>query len=207
MLCVAYNQDSVYGRFFLLFINDLLSKICEPPPSEMKSEVEADGTIACLSIYKGADVMINEVLMAPNLIGTTFAAVDVPATTTNQSYDYGLAAAYLITRALFGNKSRETKEMKVYDEMLSKYDPFKITLSEPRLDVELRLGTPQNVEELKHGKAVRYYGSIKYGFRQDRELMWLAIIFEQDRVDTILAGSFLDYRKIYILENEWHKGR
>ena len=156
------------------------------------------------SVYKGIDVMINEVLEAPNLIGTEFALVQAPKGADKRSYDYGLAAAYLITRALFRNRAAEEQQARNYAALLSKYDPFKVSIGELRHDFEARFGPPQITEKLEQGKELRYYGSVKYGFSHGRNLMWYAIVFMNNRVTTILADDFLDQNKIRELEDKLH---
>ena len=198
--CVAYHQCNVYGKYYLVFTNRCLSAICDPPRKEMV-RVPYRGSWLNKSILGDPEVRISRVLESTNLLGTAFGVASKRDGKANRSIDPGLTAAYALTKSLCAGNAREKERAKTYATLLDKYDPYKIELGTDILAVEQRLGTPQITLSLGMETEMRYYGSIEYGLRACRELMWLAVVYDKGKVIRVFSEDFLDYDKIRDLEN------
>lgn len=202
--CIAYYRSEIFGEYYLVFTNGHLSKVCEPPPTEMK-RVPYQDTWANLSMLGDPEVRIAKVLNAPDMIGPPLVAALKPARPPKRSWDPGLTAAFLLTKRLFTNKAREAEERRTWEVLLERYDPFRTELGMTVEAVETRLGKPQITEALEPDRSIRYYGNIKYGLSGSRELMWLAVVYEKGQVIRVLSHDFVDFEKIRTLEENARK--
>ncbi|MGI6099662.1 MAG: hypothetical protein GX174_02835 [Lentisphaerae bacterium] len=97
-------------------------------------------------------------------------------------------------------KAREARRERTYRALLEKYDPFGLELGATLKAVEARLGPPAITARLDADCEMRYYGSVEHGLMGNRNLMWLVLVFDKDKVIRIFADDFVDYGKIKKLE-------
>ena len=199
--CVAYYRGEIYGKYYLLFTNGHLSKVCKPPPFEMR-EIAYEGTWAVIRVLGDPEARIIETLAATDMIGPALVADLRPAKPPKQSWDPGLTAAFLLVKWLFGDRQREAAQRREWEALLVKYDPFAIELGMAREDVEGRLGKAQITEELGPERNICFYGNIKYGLMGSEQLMWLAVVYNQGRVVRVFSHDFVDWGKIRQLEEK-----
>ena len=122
----------------------------------------------------------------------------------------GMAAAIVLTilggpallhvPAANETNAREARRERTYRALLEKYDPFGLELGATLKAVEARLGPPAITARLDADCEMRYYGSVEHGLMGNRNLMWLVLVFDKDKVIRIFADDFVDYGKIKKLE-------
>ena len=191
--CVTYFRNDVYGKYYLVFINERLVKICNPPPFELISEPLSGGGVCVFPVLGNPETRIDAVLQAEDLIGPKLTAALVPQTPPKQSVDWGLTAALVLTSLVLGNPSRDHKREHMYWALVEKFDPYKIALGSNRESVESHLGKPHIIESLDKDREMRYYGSIWFGLQWGRKLMWLSVVYENDKVVQVLSRDFVDF--------------
>jgi hypothetical protein len=202
--CIAYCRSDKWEVYYLVFTNQRLTSICEPPPFETREVPYGDSSMI-VPVLGDPEVQIDKVLSASDLIGPSlFAALDIedPQVAPKSSTDPGLTAAYLLTQKLFSNKNKDAERARKYRSLLEKYDPFKASIGSTMQDAEVRLGKPQIVEKISPKREMRYYGSIEYGKTANRELMWLSLVYDDGKVVRVFSDRFVDYDKIRLLEKE-----
>jgi hypothetical protein len=199
--CIAYYRSEVFGKYYLVFTNDYLSAVCEPPPFQMR-RVPYEGSWSNESVLGDPEVRIAKVLSAPDMIGPALVAALKPATPPKRSWDPGLTAAYLLTRKLFTDKTQEAQRESAYRALLEKYDPFRIDLGITLQVVEARLGKPRITEALDVDREMRYYGSVEYGLMGSRKLMWMVLVVDKGKVIRVFTDDFVDYEKVRKLEEK-----
>ena len=192
--CITYYRNDVSERYYLVFLNERLVKICNPPPFEMIKVPQTDGTVWVQRVLGNPETRIDAVLHAEDLIGPKLPAALVPQTPPppKQSVDWGLTAAFVLTKLAFGSSSREHKRGHMYADLVEKFDPYEIEVGSSRESVESRLGKPHIIESLDKDREMRYYGSIWFGLAVRRGTMWLSVVYENDKVIQVLSHDFID---------------
>jgi len=199
--CVAYYRNDTYGKYYLVFINDRLSMICKPPPFEMR-RVKYKNSWLNEGVLTHPESRLARVLKSQDMIGSRLKEelTTKSHAKAKQSVDVGLTVAYLLTRGLLCDPIQESIREKTYRTLLKRFDPFKICLGKTKEDAEARLGKAKIVDPLRGDREIRYYGSVKYGQSGCRELMWLALVYENNRVVRVFSDDFVDYSRIRKLE-------
>ena len=199
--CVSYYRNDVYGHFYLVFTNDHLATVCKPPPFEMRKEPYR-GTWAHYRVLGDPEVRVAAVSQAEDMIGAPLTAALKPQTPPKRSVDPGLTAAFLLAQgvaSLSGGAERERK----FRALVQQYDPYQIALGSALASVEQRLAKPHITESLGANRVIRYYGDIKFGLNASRELMWLAVVYEDGKVVRVFSRDFIDFHeKIRPLEQK-----
>ena len=198
--CISYYRNDVYGHYYLVFTNDHLACICQPPPFEMQSE-PYQGTWANYSVLGDPETRLAAVFRAEDLIGPKLTAALKPQTPPKGSVDPGLTAAFLLAQRSANAASQSARERK-YRTLLKQYDPFEVAPGAALALVESRLGKPQMTEPLESGREIRYYGNVEFGLSASREQMWLAIVYEDGKVVRVYSHDFVDHDKIRPLEEK-----
>jgi hypothetical protein len=147
---------------------------------------------------------VSEVLNAPSMIGAMLVSALKPETPPSHSVDAGLTAAYLLSRTLV-DKTQQSGRAQAYAALLERFDPTQIKLGSSRQEVEEHLGTPHIIDVPESGREMRYYGSVEHGLLGNRELMWLAVVYEEDKVIRVFSADFIDQSKIRDLEKKFAK--
>ena len=79
--CVTYFRNDLSGEYYLVFLNRQLSKICIPPPFEMRLVPYGDGADMYMGRVLGNhETRINAVLQAEDMIGPKLTALVPQAT-------------------------------------------------------------------------------------------------------------------------------
>jgi|GEM_PF-1880345 len=198
--CKAYYRSEMFGKYYVVFTNNHLLAICEPPPFKMQL-VSYQGSWSNRRVLGNPEERIAQVLDASDIIGSALFAKLKPSTRTKRSWDPGLTAAYLLTRKLFADKKREAEREAAYTALLDRYDPIGIDLGATVEMIEARLGTSHITQALEMDREMRYYGSIEYGLTGNRELMWLAIVYDKGKVIRVFSDDFIDHEKIRAIED------
>jgi hypothetical protein len=198
--CVSYYRNDVYGHYYLVFTNDHLERICQPPPFEMRRE-PYQGTWANYRVLGDPETRVASVLRADDMIGPRLAAALKFQTPPKRSVDLGLTAAFLLAQGLASPASKAERERR-FLALVKQYDPYQIALGSPLTSVERELGKPQIIEPLGVGRDIRYYGNIEFGLSASRELMWLSVVYEDAKVVRVLSHDFVDHDKIRPLEEK-----
>lgn len=198
--CLSYYRNDVYGHYYLVFTNDHLARVCQPPPFDMRKEPYR-GTWANYRVLGDPETRLAAVLRAEDMIGPRLTAALKPQTPPKRSVDPGLTAAFLLAQKSAGAASKSERERK-YHALVSQYDPFGVAIGAALPSVEGRLGKPHVTEPLVSGREIRYYGNIEFGLSASRELMWLAVVYEDGKVVRVYSHDFVDHDKIRPLEGE-----
>lgn len=198
--CVSYYRNDVFGEYYLVFTNNHLSSICEPPAFEMR-RVRYNDSWLNERVAGDPEGRISKVLAATNMLGPTLVAALKPQTPPKRSTDPGLTAAFLLAQRSV-DKAKQAQREKEYLVLLEKFDPTKVELGATVAEVEKRLGKPRIVETLETGDEKRYYGSVEFGLMASREMMWLTIVCREDKVIRVFSHDFLDQSKIKALEEK-----
>jgi len=198
--CLSYYRDDVYGHYYLVFTNDHLARICQPPPFEMRKEPYR-GTWANYRVFGDPETRLAAVLRAEDMIGPQLTAALKPQTAPKRSVDPGITAALLLTQRSASAASQSERERK-YRTLLKQYDPFEVAPGAALALVESRLGKPQVTELLESGREIRHYGNVEFGLSASRELMWLAVVYEGGKVVRVYSHDFVDHDKIRPLEEK-----
>jgi len=196
--CVSYYRNDVYGHYYLVFTNDCLARICQPPPFEMRRE-PYEGTWANYRVLGDPEARLTAVLRAEDMIGADLAAALKPQAPPKNSVDPGLTAAFLLSQGLASPASKAERERK-FLALVNQYDPYRIAPGSALTSVERQLGKPHITESLEDGREVRYYGNIEFGLNARRELMWLSVVYKDGKVVRVFSRDFVDYDKIRPLE-------
>ena len=133
--CISYYRDDVYGRYDLIFTNDHLASICEPPPFEMHA-VPYKGTTNLTNrrLFEDPEARMTAVIRADDMIGPRLIAALTPRTPPKQSVDPGLTTAYLLVQAIgaagsaFGVVASPAERERLYLAVIRQFDPYEIAL-------------------------------------------------------------------------------
>lgn len=196
--CVSYYRNDVFGKYYLVFTNNHLFSICEPPAFEMR-RVRYNDSWLNERVAGDPEGRIAKALAATNILGPTLVATLKPQTPPKRSTDPGLTAAFLLAQRS-ADKTKQAQREKEYLVLLEKFDPTKVQVGATVGEIEKRLGKPQIVEILENGDEKRYYGSTEYGSMASREMMWLTVVYREDRVIRVFSHDFLDQSKIKALQ-------
>jgi hypothetical protein len=196
--CLSYYRNDVYGHYYLVFTNDHLARVCQPPPFELREEPYR-GTRAIRRVLGDPEARVAAALAAEDMIGPRLSAALKPQTPSKRSVDPGLTAAFLLAQKLAGATSQAERERK-YHALVKQYDPFEVVLGAALTSVEGRLGKPHVTEPLESGREIRYYGNIEFGLSASREQMWLAVVYEDGKVVRVYSRDFVDHDKIRPIE-------
>lgn len=202
--CIAYCRSDKWGMYYFVFTNGRLTSICEPPPFEMRTVPYGDSLLN-IRVLGDPEVRIDKVLNAKDVIGPSLTAAletKEPNAPPKSSADPGLTAAYLLTKKLLSNKEKDKERAKEYKLLLEKYDPFKVRIGSIAQDIEVHLGKPQIVEAMNEKREMRYYGSVEYGKTAIRELMWISLVYDENKVVRVFSDEFINYDKIKLLEKK-----
>jgi hypothetical protein len=198
--CISYYRNDVYGHYHLLFTNDHLARICRPPPFQMRRE-PYEGTWASYRVLGDPESRLVAVLRAEDLIGPRLTTALKPQTPPKQSVDPGVTAAFLLAQKSANAGSKSERE-RTFLALVKQYDPYQVTPGSPLASMEGQLGKPHITESLGGGREIRYYGNIEFGLSASRELMWLAIVYEEGKVVRVFSHDFVDHDKIRPLEEK-----
>ena len=198
--CVSYYRNDVYGHYYLVFTNDHLERICQPPPFEMLEE-PYQGTWINYRVLGRPEARLATVLRAEDMIGPRLTAALKPQSPPKRSVDPGLTAAFLLAQGLASPASKAERERK-FRALVKQYDPYQIALGSALASVERALGKPHIIETLGDDREIRYYGNIEFGLSASRELMWLSIVYEDAKVVRVFSRDFVDQDKIRPLEKK-----
>ena len=124
--CVSYYRNDVYGHYYLVFTNDHLARICQPPPFELRKE-PYKGTWAVYRVLGDPEARVAAVLRADDIIGPQLTAALKPQTPPKRSVDPGLTAAFLLAQGLVSGASKAELESK-FQALVQQYDPYQIAL-------------------------------------------------------------------------------
>jgi hypothetical protein len=196
--CVSYYRNDVYGHYYLVFTNDHLARICQPPPFELREEPYR-GTRAVRRVLGNPEARVAVVLDAEDMIGPRLSAALKSQMLPKRSVDPGLTVAFLLAKASAIAGSNSERERK-FLALVKQYDPYRIAPGSLLTSVEGRLGKPHVTESLEGRREIRYYGNIEFGLSGRRELMWLAVVYEDGRVVRVYSHDFVDHDKIKRLE-------
>lgn len=195
----AYFRSEIYGMYYLVFVNQILTKVCEPPPFEMGVRRFGDHPPSAVRLLADPETRLAEVLAAEDMIGPELAAALQPAERRKRRGDPGLSAALFLTRLIFRDRTAEAQEERDYKAILDRFDPFKVMVGSHVDTIESRLGSPhiQNIHE--DGRDFRYYGHLS--FRGTRELQWLCIVYSNGTASRVFSSQFIDWNIIRTLEH------
>jgi len=196
--CVSYYRNDVYGHYYLVFTNDHLARICQPPSFDMRREPYR-GTWANYRVLGDPETRVAAVLRAEDMIGPRLTAALKPQTPPKRSVDPGLTAAFLLAQKSADAASQSERERK-FHALVKRYDPYQIATGSALASVERQLGKPHITESLDGGREIRYYGNTEFGLSASRELMWLSVVYEDGKVVRVLSRDFVDHDKIRPLE-------
>ena len=151
--CVSYYRNDVYGHYYLVFTNDHLAKVCAPPPFEMRQEPYMDSWVN-YRVLGNPESRVDAVLQSEDMIGSALTTALQPKTPPKQSVDYGLTAAFLLTK-LFSRSSSQNERERQYETLLKTLDPYAIAIGSEMATVESRLGKPQITDALGSEQEIR----------------------------------------------------
>ena len=198
--CVSYYRNDVYGHYYLVFTNDHLAQICQPPAFEMRQE-PYKGSWTNYRVLGDPETRLAAVLHADDMIGPRLIAALKPQTPPKQSVDLGLTAAFLLAKALTpGSTTSQAERERKYLALIKQFDPYQVTLGATLASVELQLGKPHLVEVFGPGREIRFYGNVEFGLSAGKELMWLAVVYDDGKVIRVYSRDFIDRDKIRRLE-------
>jgi hypothetical protein len=159
------------------------------------------GTWANYRVLGDPETRLAAVLRAEDMIGPRLTAALKPQTPPKRSVDPGLTAAFFLAQILAGATSQSERERR-YHALVKQYDAYQVAPGSPLALVEHRLGKPQITEPIGEGREIRYYGNIEFGLSAGRELMWLAVVYEDGSVVRVYSHDFVDHDKIRPLEDK-----
>lgn len=206
--CVEYWRDGISGRYWLVFTNGCLARVCHPLQRRMRQEKYGDSWCA-RSVSEDPERQIQRVLEAPDLLGDSLQKeLETPIAATKPSVDPGLTVVAAVTKflsPLFRNPIAEKRQAREWNRLLALYDPFAVSLGQTPGDVESRLGTPCFIEDMGEGKEARGYGSMKHALPgSEREFVWLVVVYAEGKSLRVFSSDFIDFDKISLIgfENE-----
>lgn len=202
--CLSYYRNDVYGHYYLVFTNDHLARICQPPPFEMRREPYR-GTWTNYRVLGDPETRVAAVLQADDMIGPRLAAALKPQTPPKPSIDPGLTAAFLLAQKLANATSGSERERR-FRALIKQYDPYQIAIGSALPSIERQLGKPHVIESMSGGREIRYYGNVEFGLSASRELMWLAVAYVDGKVVRVYSQDFVDHDKIRPLEEKASQG-
>ena len=206
--CVEYRRDEISRRYWLVFTNGCLARVCHPLQRRMRQEKYGDSWSA-RSVFEDPELQIQQVLESPDLLGEPLQReLEAPIAKTKPSVDPGLTVVAVTTKflsPLFRNPIAEKRRAREWNRLLTLYDPFTVSLGQTYGDVESRLGTPCFIEDMGEGKEARGYGSMKYALPgSEREFVWLVVVYVGGKSLRVFSSDFIDFDKISLIgfENE-----
>lgn len=167
--CISYYRNDVYGHYYLIFTNDHLARICQPPEFKMRSE-PFKGTSANRRVLGDPEVRLAAVLGAEDMIGPRLTAALKARTPPKGSVDPGLAAAFLLSQILGSAASQAERERRLTT-LVKQFDPYALALGSTLASVESRLGKPHIIESLGDDHEIRYYADFAFGLPASSKLM------------------------------------
>lgn len=196
--CVSYCRDDVYGQYYLVFTNDHLAAVSTPPPFEMR-RTRYRGSWFNRRVLGNPEDRVKAVLQANDLIGPRLTEALTPKAPAVPPVDPGLTAAYLASQT-GADKSHQDRRAREFAALRARLDPYALDLGSGMASIEERLGKVQVREAFGPGREIRYYGSPEHGLTGSRELVWLAIVYEDGQVVRVFSHDFVDHERIRPLE-------
>ena len=190
--CVSYCFGKPRLKYYFVFFDGTLAKVCEPPPFEY-------GFVP----YKGAKLSVRKpwtpeermlaVLRSLDLQGEAFEQSltrrDVAKASRSKNV---LPAFFIVAPAWIATAPIRGLNRLQVESLADKFAPDRIHLGMQASEVEKRFGDPKTTDNLDDGREIRYYGSPKLGVNP---LLWVSVVFEGDRVIRIFSDDFFDTDK------------
>lgn len=191
------------GTYYFVFTNDVLGKICEPPPSDYR-RVPYKGTWAQILDHSDPEGRMRKVFVSPDLDGSelsdTLAQRGPPEpgpTGEKVLWIIGMTmmSPYVIPYAMvvapYGaikGANRRAEERAIAQQ----FDPQKVKPGMSVGDVGEALGKPYLIDAVEGEREIHYYGSVKVYTAH-----WISVVFENGRATRVFTREFFDLNKIY----------
>jgi hypothetical protein len=191
--CVSYYFASFHLEYYLVFTNDALEKIIQPPRFEHELSPAERGQRAVWKSYAPEERM-EVVLQVPDLDQHGILA-SIERRYRPKAFDNALPGA--IIAGVIGAPvalARGVVENREIRALAEKFDPHRVKLGMSVTEVDGMFGPPILSEKSEDGSETRYYGSTKLGVQNP--MLWVSVMFNGEKVIRVFSDDFFNYRKV-----------
>lgn len=189
----SFSFDSK-GRYYFVFTNDSLAKICEVTPFEFR-RVPYKDTWREIPVRTDPERRLEKVLDSPDLVGPALSESLRRRGTPPKSGSMNVLPAFIIAAPFWAAAAPLRAEQREEVEALAKkFDPQKVKVGMSAERVEEMFGKPHVTDLTGEQRESRYYGSARLG---ENPLLWISVVFENGRVVRVFSGDFFDMDKIF----------
>ncbi len=191
--CVSYYFASYRLKYFFVFTNDAMVKIIQMPRFEHELSTSERGKRPAWKSHDPEERM-EVVLQAPNL-GKDGIRASMEGRYKSDGMDNALPGALIAgiigQPVALAKNAVENQELRA---LADKFDPNRVTLGMTSSKVDELLGAPIFAEKSREALEMRYYGSARLGAQNP--LLWISVVFRDDKVTRVFSDDFFNYRKI-----------
>jgi hypothetical protein len=191
--CVSYCFRKPQLKYYFMFFDGTLVKVCEPPPFEYGFVPYKGAKLSVRKPWTPEDRML-AVLKSPDLTREAFElSLTQRDVATVSSAKNVLPAFVIVAPAWVATAPIRVLGRLEVKSLANTFAPDKLRLGMQASEVEKRFGQPKARDKLDDGREIRYYGSPKLGVNP---LLWVSVVFEDARVIRIFSDDFFDTDKI-----------
>jgi hypothetical protein len=191
--CASFAFDST-GRYYFVFTNDALAKICEVTPFEFR-RVPYKDTWWEIPVRADPEKRLKKVLDSPDLVGAALSESLKRRGPPPKSGSMNVLPAFIVAAPFWAAAAPLRAERRAEVEALAKkFDPYKVKLGMSVEHVEEMFGKPHVTDSVREKRETRYYGSARLG---ESPLLWISVVFEDGRTVRVFSGDFFDMDKIF----------
>jgi hypothetical protein len=191
--CVSFSFDSK-GRYYFVFTNDALAKICELPKREFRRVPYRDKWLEYPD-RSDPEKRMRETLDSPDLTPAALAESLQRRVAARQGDSLNVLPAFVIGAPFWAATAPlRAKERVEIEALAKKYDPQRVVPEMSIEQVDAMFGDPAFKESMDTRREIRYYGSHKLGADP---LLWISVVFDEGRAVRVFSDDFFDLEKIF----------
>jgi hypothetical protein len=202
-LCLSVSIQESTSTYYLVFVDDGLTKVVEPLTEEFR-DVELAGAMVSVRMPFDPFDKVEKVLSRPSLSDEDLAAaVDrararKPALSFNQT-----PAAVLTLPALALEAPRIAADYARNRELARRYSPAKVRLGMPADEVDGLYGMPYATHAAP-AREMRVYGeAVALDINPAHRFSWVAVVFEEDRAIAVFTHDFFHAEFLSAIPPGW----
>lgn len=187
--------------FYLVFTNEHLQRIIQPPKAELK-RVPYKGTFREIPMQKATTNLIDEVLTARDLTREEISQL-IRHALPRSSESLNALPAFMVAAPSFVKGWGEIEsDYQTNAELAQKYDPMKVEVGDTVAEVEAAFGSCYRIVESSPGSEIHVFGGpVNLRINPAYKFSSVAVVFENGKVTQVLSHYFFDKQLLNFAES------
>jgi hypothetical protein len=195
-VCLHFLFQEPRVGFYLLFTSAHLKAIVRPPATKFERIPYKDG-FREIPRPTDPEASLRDVLAANDLTRDEINQDIARAPRANRTPSNIVPAVLIATPFFIARSGKIESDYRTNEELVKKYDPFKIKVAADVSEVMKQFGAPYRIINPSAETVIHVYGSpTDLRINPQYRFSWVAVVFQNGKVVRVLSNHFFDRRLV-----------